>query len=268
MPTSTGAIHQQAAVPVPATPEEFREADRADASSSEQATSKDEEERTEEPPTSPEPEHTPAGEIVGCNIDGGGDGGRGPVLSEEAPPSSSPGLPQEPPLEGAELSGPAAVTGTATIEDASPEAAIARERNSPGGSTGSANNATAATAARDAPAGDSGDEPPPPMSRLLCTGAAVRHPRLQDSGPVTGDMLEQQTLGHASTYRGREVLLADMIAFRTENGRSVDGGGGGGAVFADFVRWYRPECWQVRWSWGEHLLFLALFWRHFSKRLG
>ncbi|CAN0470243.1 unnamed protein product, partial [Ectocarpus sp. 8 AP-2014] len=77
------------------------------------------------------------------------------------------------------------------------------------------------------------------MRRLLCTGAAMRPPRLQESGPVTEDMLRQQTLGQAAAYRGREVLLADMTAFRAEN----DGGDGGAAVFADFVRWYRPECW-------------------------
>lgn len=71
--------------------------------------------------------------------------------------------------------------------------------------------------------------------RLLCTGAAVRPVRLQSSGPMTGDMLEQQTLGQAAAYRGREVVLSDMRAFRGENV---------GAVFADFVRWYRPECWQ------------------------
>lgn len=73
--------------------------------------------------------------------------------------------------------------------------------------------------------------------RLLRTGAAVRVPRLPSSGPVTGDMLEQQT-GQAGVYRWREVLVADMEAFRRENGSA--------AAFADFVRWYRPECWQVR----------------------
>ncbi|CAM9500606.1 unnamed protein product, partial [Ectocarpus sp. 13 AM-2016] len=87
-----------------------------------------------------------------------------------------------------------------------------------------------------------GDKPlVPPTRHLLCSGAAVRPPRLQESGPVTEDILRQQTLGQAAAYRGREVLLADMTAFRAAN----DGGDGGGAVFADFVRWYRPECWQV-----------------------
>ncbi|CAN0302204.1 unnamed protein product [Scytosiphon promiscuus] len=89
----------------------------------------------------------------------------------------------------------------------------------------------------------SGDEPlPSSMCRLLGTGMTMRLPQLEESGPVTGDMLRQQGLGQAAAYRGREVLLADMKAFRAAN----DGRGGGGAVFADFVRWYRPECWQVR----------------------
>lgn len=75
---------------------------------------------------------------------------------------------------------------------------------------------------------------------------------------MTGDMLRQQGLGQAAAYRGREVLLADMKAFREAN----DGGGGSGAaVFADFVRWYRSECWQVRrggdvereGGWGQEL---------------
>lgn len=71
---------------------------------------------------------------------------------------------------------------------------------------------------------------------LLRTGAAVRSPKLQSIGPVTGDMLEQQKLGQAWVYRERAVLRADMEAFLRENT---------GAVFADFVRWYRPECWKV-----------------------
>lgn len=73
--------------------------------------------------------------------------------------------------------------------------------------------------------------------RLLRSREVVRCPRLQPSGPVTSDMLEVQQLGQAAAYRGREVLVTDMEAFRSENE---------GAVFADFVRWYRPECWQVR----------------------
>lgn len=73
--------------------------------------------------------------------------------------------------------------------------------------------------------------------RLLRTGAAVRSPKLQLIGPVTGDMLQQQKLGQAWAYRERAVLRADMEAFLRENS---------GAVFADFVRWYRPECWKVR----------------------
>ncbi|CAM9996778.1 unnamed protein product [Scytosiphon promiscuus] len=86
-----------------------------------------------------------------------------------------------------------------------------------------------------------GDEPLPSSTcRLLGTGMTMRLPQLEESGPVTGDMLRQQGLGQAAAYRGREVLLADMKAFRAAN----DGRGGGGAVFADFVRWYRPECWQ------------------------
>ena len=79
----------------------------------------------------------------------------------------------------------------------------------------------------------SGNEP----RLLLRTGVAVRSPRLQPSGPVTGDMLEQQALGQARAYRERSVLRADMEAFLGENR---------GAVFADFVRWYRPEGWKVR----------------------
>ena len=72
--------------------------------------------------------------------------------------------------------------------------------------------------------------------RLLRTGGAVQAVKLPSSGPVTGDMLEQQ-MGQAAIYLWREVLVADMEAFRSENDE---------AVFADFVRWYRPECWQVR----------------------
>lgn len=73
--------------------------------------------------------------------------------------------------------------------------------------------------------------------RLLRSGAAVRFPVLRASGPLTEDMLEQQKLSQAGVYRGRAVLVADMEAFREANGRET--------VFADFVRWYRPECWQV-----------------------
>eukprot|EP00752_Nemacystus_decipiens_P004283 g3912.t1 len=234
-----GMIGQQATVPVRSTAEEVLGTDRAGASS-EQSTSKDDEERPrtaaspcgEEPPTSPKPEHTPAGEM-GCNASDGGDVG-GRIPSDEAPPSASAGVPRTPPLEGEEIWGSAAVAASSTTEEAS-LAAAAPSGNIP---DSSAMKATAATAANP-------DESLPPMCRLLCTGATVRHPRLQDSGPVTGDMLEQQALGHASTYRGREVLLADMKAFLMEN---VDGcgsgGGGGGVMFADFVRWYRPECWQ------------------------
>lgn len=72
---------------------------------------------------------------------------------------------------------------------------------------------------------------------LLRAGAAVLSPRLQPSGPVTRDMLEQQALGQARAYRERSLLRADMEAFLGENC---------GTVFADFVCWYRPEGWKLR----------------------
>lgn len=73
--------------------------------------------------------------------------------------------------------------------------------------------------------------------RLLVTGKAVQPPALQPCGPVTSDMVfeEQSSLGQAGERRGREVLLSDMEAFRRNNRD---------AVFADFVRWYQPDCWQ------------------------
>lgn len=76
--------------------------------------------------------------------------------------------------------------------------------------------------------------------RLLLTGVAVRLPLLRESGPVTADMLEQQIVGQAGVHRSRQVLVEDMKAFRDANCGSDP------VVFGDFVRWYRPKCWQVR----------------------
>ncbi|CAN0367854.1 unnamed protein product, partial [Ectocarpus sp. 12 AP-2014] len=143
-----------------------------------------------------------------------------------------------------------AAAGEATISEALPEkqTAIIAMENSPDASDKALGCPEVAPTAATGSAAAVGDEPlVPPTRRLLCSGAAVRPPRLQESGPVTEDMLRQQTLGQAAAYRGREVLLADMTAFRAAN----DGGDGGGAVFADFVRWYRPECWQATTADGE-----------------
>eukprot|EP00903_Cladosiphon_okamuranus_P018811 g17303.t1 len=263
-PTSTGASDEPTAKPLRATPHEILEIVDADCPSK-QTPAKEEQERKraavtpcgEQSRASPMSDHLPVGEI-GCDFDSGGGE---PISSDETPPSSTTGLAQEPPLKEVKEWGSVSVgdasASTSTTENASPAAALAPDGIAPGDPAeerpASANISivTAAAAVGGVPAGDSGDRPQPRMCRLLCTGAPVRHPWLEDSGPVTSDMLEQQTVGQASTYRGREVLLADMKAFRMENGRGVDdyggGGGGGGsgaAVFADFVRWYRPDCWQ------------------------
>ncbi|CAM9539766.1 unnamed protein product [Discosporangium mesarthrocarpum] len=76
----------------------------------------------------------------------------------------------------------------------------------------------------------------PGEMRLLATGEAMFLPELQESGPITGDIAEQQGMPQARWPLKSRVLRSDMGAFRAANT---------GGVLADFVRWYRPEWWEV-----------------------
>ncbi|CAM9375913.1 unnamed protein product, partial [Phaeothamnion confervicola] len=75
----------------------------------------------------------------------------------------------------------------------------------------------------------------PPAIALLWSGAPRATPALQPPCPLTADALATQDYSAVAHRAVLTVLSCDMHAFRRANP---------GAVFADFVRWYRPSYWR------------------------